>query len=303
MGLFALKVELMPEQPILLVTGASGYLGRHLTARAAESGPVYATYATRPDNISAGAPTPLDITNRQAVLQTITRIAPQAIINCAVAGAGADEQTTMQINAEGARYLAEGAVSVGARLVQVSTDALYDGQQAPYDEQMTPSPISVYGRSKAAAERAVLGVAPTAVVARASLIYGLAEMDRGTQGFIERLEAGDPLILFRDVIRQPVWVETLVTALLKLAFEKTEVAGILHVAGSQAIDRERFGRLMLDWWQVPKRHLAQSGLGASLPHPPPLDLRLVTAKAERLLDMAFPGVDEVLEAATLERGE
>jgi dTDP-4-dehydrorhamnose reductase len=291
----------MSNKPTLLVTGGSGYLGRHLTPRAAETCLVYATYGTDPERIKAGIPESLDVTSRRDVLDLIARLSPRAIIHCAAANPGSDEGMMMQVNAAGSRYVAEGAAAVGARLVHVSSDTVHDGQHAPYDDEAPSAPINLYGRSKAAAEAAVAEVYPAAAIVRTSLIYGLYEMDRGTSGFAERLKAGRPLFLFRDVLRQPVWTESLVTALLKLAFEVMDFAGILNVVGNQELSRETFGRRMLEWWQVEERHLARSGLAADLPHPPPLDLRLTTAKAEKVLRMSFPGVDDVLTRASQAR--
>lgn len=287
----------MSKKPILLVTGGSSYLGRYLTGRAVETGLVYATYATQPAKIKAGNPVQLDLTQQHDVLALITQLTPQAIIHCAAANPGSDERLMMQINAAGSGYVAEGAAAVGARLVHVSTDMVHAGVAAPYADEVSPTPTTLYGHSKAAAEGAVAAASPGAAIVRTSLIYGLAEMDRGTSSFAGRLKSGQPLVLFRDALRQPIWVESLATALLKLAFEVVDFAGFLNVAGSQALSREAFGRRMLAWWQVEGRHLVQSGLAADLPDPPPLDLRLTTDKAERLLKMSFPGVDEVLTRA------
>jgi dTDP-4-dehydrorhamnose reductase len=117
-------------------------------------------------------------------------------------------------------------------------------------------------------------------------------MDRGTAGFIERLNSGQKLVLFNDVIRQPIWVETLAEALLRLV--DNDFSGILNVVGRQALTREAFGRRMLAWWGVEAGDLVQSGRAADISDTIPLDLRMTVDKAERVLHMTFPGVDEVI---------
>lgn len=288
----------MTSQRTLLITGGSGYLGRHLTLRAAEAGfNVYATYHTGAGRITAGHPLPLDVGNRAGVMELITRLSPQAIIHTAAANPGQGNKAVMtRTNSTGSRHIAEAAAATGARLVHLSTDVVHNGRHAPYTDDAPPSPLNPYGRTKAAAEAAVRQVAPAAVIVRTSLIYGLAEMDRGTAGFAARLSAGQPLVLFNDVIRQPVWVETLVEALLRLV--DTPFAGVLNVAGRQALTREAFGRRMLDWWQVSGREQVTAGRAADVSDTIPLDLRLHVHRAERLLQMAFPGVDEVLANAS-----
>jgi dTDP-4-dehydrorhamnose reductase len=117
-------------------------------------------------------------------------------------------------------------------------------------------------------------------------------MDRGTAGFIKQLAQGKQLMLFSDVIRQPVWVENLAEALVKLT--GIEFGGLLNVAGRQALTREAFGRRLLVWWQVDAEDLLTSGRAADISDTIPLDLRLSVGKAEQLLHMDLLGVDEVL---------
>ncbi len=277
----------------ILITGGSGYLGRHLCARAVKTHTVFTTYHTHPNNVKAGEAVRLDLTDQTVVLDVVRRLAPQAIIHTAATNPGqGDEQIMMQVNVEGSRHVAKAAAAVGARLVYVSTDVVHDGRHAPYVDDAPPAPINAYGRSKAAAERVVAEIDSQAVMARTSLIYGLEEMDRGTTGFVERLQRGEPLVLFNDVIRQPVWVENLAEALLKLI--DIDFAGTLNVAGRRALTREEFGRRMLEWWQVDTRDLLSSGRGSDISDTIPLDLRLSVEKAETLLSIDLLGVDEVL---------
>ena len=299
------------SRKILLIIGGSGYLGRHLSRKATETAAyaskfgVYATYHRNVDRVKVGRPVPLDVTNREAVLDRIRELRPHAIIHtAAINPGGGSEEQMMAVNARGSRHVAEAASGVGARLVHVSSDVVHDGQHAPYSDDVLPSPINGYARSKVEAEAAVAELKPQAAIVRTSLIYGLAEMDRGTAGFVERIEAGEVLTLFSDAIRQPVCVDSLGEALLRLAAldaadvasltDASKFAGTLNVAGRQAMTREEFGRKMLAWWNVDLRGLVRSVRAADVCEPIPLDLRLTTDKAERVLHMVFPGVDEVL---------
>jgi dTDP-4-dehydrorhamnose reductase len=254
---------------------------------------LHTTYHTLSQQITAGRPIALNLADRHDVFRVVTGIKPQAIIHAAAINPGRDnDEAMMRINAHGSRYIAEAARAVGARLIYVSTDVVHGGQNAPYDDEAEPSPVNGYGRSKAAGEASVLELVPQAAIVRTSLIYGLRLMDRGTAGFVERLKSGEPLILFNDVIRQPVWVETLVEALLKLV--EIEFGGRLNVAGRQALTRAEFGRRMLDWWGVETGPNIRPGRAADISATIPLDLRMSVDKAEQLLQMTFPGVDEVL---------
>ena len=278
----------------LLITGGSGYLGQYLTTKAAQNYNLYTAYRSHADNVKAGHPVALDLTNAAQVQQLIRELRPDAVIHAAAANPGqSNAEMMMRVNTQGSRYIAQAAAAVGARLVHVSTDMIFDGKNAPYADDAPASPINDYGRSKAAAETAVLETYPAAAIARTSLIYGLDEMDRGTASFVERLERGETLSLFTDVIRQPVWVESLVEALLKLV--EVEINGRLNVAGRQPLTREEFGRRMLAWWGVEPGDRLELVRAADLAPTTPLDLRMSSQKAERLLQMRFPGVDEVLK--------
>ncbi|MCB0209211.1 MAG: sugar nucleotide-binding protein [Anaerolineae bacterium] len=280
----------------LLLTGASGYLGQHVALRAADEYDLYAAYGSNAAGITAGQPIQLDLGSRAAVQQVIERLNPQAIIHAAAVNPGYGDAAAMErVNHQGSRFVAEAAVNVGARLVCVSTDVVHSGHNAPYDDDAVPTPINDYGRTKAAGEAAVLEIDPGAAIARTSLIYGLERMDRGTESFVERLESGQTLKLFSDVIRQPVWVESLAEALLKLV--ESDYAGTLNVVGRQVLNREEFGRRMLSFWGIAIDERVQSGLGADISSTIPLDLRLRYSKAEQRLNLPLYGVDEVLATA------
>ncbi len=283
--------------PTLLITGGSGYLGRYLCRRTAARFPTYTTFLHHKSDTVAGIPHHLDITDAAAVRALVQKISPTAIIHCAASNPGQNERRMLAINRDGTANIAAAAAGIGARLIHVSTDMVHNGDRAPYAASTPPTPITRYGESKAAAEAAITEIYPAAAIVRTSLIYGLEEMDRGTAGFVRRLEAGETLTLFTDQLRQPVWVETLSEALLALAIDYPAFRGILNVAGKQSLSRAEFGQRMLDWWGIDWRGHATFGLAANLPVPSPLDLRLDVSVAEHLLDITFFGVDSVLENA------
>jgi dTDP-4-dehydrorhamnose reductase len=126
-------------------------------------------------------------------------------------------------------------------------------------------------------------------------------MDRGTATFARRLAQGEVVELYRDVIRQPIHADSLATALLRLVSAKVDIAGVLNIAGGQAVNREHYARGLMDWWQVPGRERAQSRRAAELPSSPPLDLRLDLRPSERALGLEFPGFDAELERAHSDR--
>ncbi|MGB7307344.1 MAG: sugar nucleotide-binding protein [Burkholderiaceae bacterium] len=287
----------------LTITGASGYLSQRLLPLAASRASVVGV-ARNTNNIadtnndSTGFPVikqAADLTDYQQIRKLIDTYQPDAIIHAAAATRGADQSQMNRVNHLATRYLAELAGERGIRLVMVSTDMVHAGTNAPYDDDAQPTPINTYGESKAQAELAVASLCPAAAIVRTSLIYGLDHIDHGTRGFADRLENGEPLNLFTDVIRQPVWIETLANALCQLALVDRCVSGPINIVGSQALSRADFAIKMLRYWRSPvatgsdRLRLVSGANVAGIP----MDLRLRCTRAKQL-GWALPGVDEVL---------
>lgn len=277
----------------LLITGGSGYLGRQLVrlaARQAELTLAYTTFSADPLGLRQGAR--LDLRDGPAVARFVADFAPNAIIH--TAGSNRTPDMTAVI-VEGTRHIAAAAQTVGARLVHLSTDSIFDGASAPYDETAAPAPLNDYGRAKATAE-ALVTPHPDAVIVRTSLIYGLDEMDNGTAWMAEALRAGRPVTLFTNQRRNPVWVETLCQACLELAERSSSPVsayrGVLNVAGRQVMTRAEFGLRMLEWWGVTER--ATLLLGEDTSGRWPLHCEMDVGLASRILSVPLLGVDEVL---------
>jgi dTDP-4-dehydrorhamnose reductase len=151
-----------------LVTGADGMLGRDLVGLlGARGAPV--TPLTRRE---------LDITDRQAVLSTLRDARPDVVVNCAgwtaVDLAESREAEALAVNGDGAGHVAAGCALVGARMVQLSTDYVFDGTaRIPYGESAAPAPATAYGRTKLAGEQAVAHALPgRCYIVRTAWLYG-----------------------------------------------------------------------------------------------------------------------------------
>ena len=228
----------------------------------------------------------VDVRQATAVAQLVSTFHPDVIIH--TVGSNRPDDMTAVIE-EGTQHIVWAAEQEGARLIHISTDALFDGQSPPYDENAQPTPMTEYGRAKARAE-AIVSQYANHVIVRTSLIYGLHHMDHGTAWMSKALAEGKPVKLFNNQIRNPVWVETLSRACLELA--ENAYVGILNVAGRQALTRAEFALRLLDWWHIQTRATLTIGPGEGNW---PLDCRLNVARATAVLQTPLLGVDEVLE--------
>lgn len=275
----------------LLITGGSSYLGQHLVPKAiaANTDVLYTFFSQDPLGLPNGRH--LDIRSETAVTQLVANFAPDVIIHTAGSNRGEDMAAVIEL---GAAHITRAAAATGARLIHLSTDVVFSGRDgAPYDETAVPSPVNAYGRAKATAETIVQAYS-NHVIIRTSLIYGLTRMDHGTAWMAEALQAGQPVTLFDNQIRNPVWVNTLVSACRELA-DHHPYTGILNVAGRQVLTRAEFALKLLDWWGISSRQTLTIGpsLGGQWPLNCELDLRRATA----VLATPLPGVDEVCQTA------
>ncbi len=211
----------------VLVTGANGQLGLELRA-------------TLPAGFEFhGADLPeLDITKAEAVLSYVEQLKPAVIINCAaytaVDKAESDSGLAYAVNRDGALHLAAAAKRVGARMVQVSTDFVFDGRQStPYQVTDRPAPLGVYGQSKLEGEQAVTAASVgDALIVRTAWLYS----PHG-QNFVKtmlRLMREKPqLNVVADQVGTPTSATTLAQAIWSLLGCKAP-GGIYHYTDSGA---------------------------------------------------------------------
>ncbi|MEO5633761.1 sugar nucleotide-binding protein [Gaiella sp.] len=241
------------------VTGATGYLGTELVrlAPAATRGRV-------------------EVRDREAVAALLERVRPDVVIHTAYRQ---DGDGAREIVVDGSENIARAVVDVGARLVHLSSDVVFDGRKGgAYLEEDMPSPCTDYGQMKADAEERVLGIAPDAVLVRTSLIVG----GPGHVPSKHELVAHDSSATFyENEIRSPIQVGDLAAALLELA--SLDVSGPLNVAGGDAVSRAELAELIVG-------HAVRR---AEAPPGRPLDCTLDSTRAVSLLRSELRGVRAV----------
>lgn len=295
----------MPMRRVL-ITGGTGYLGRELLRQASRQGiAVGASFHSTPppDGPPAGpagpsawpgAPAPvrwlpLDVRDRQAVAAVLSEVQPDVVFHTAYRQ---NEPDLHAVTTDGARWVAEAAHAIGARLIHLSSDVIFSGNRdTPYTEADVPDPVTAYGEAKAEAERLVSAAYPGAVLVRTSLIYGFDPLDRHTRFALDIAEGNRHEQLFHDEYRCPIVVYDLAAALLELA--ALPFQGIVNIAGSDRVSRYEFGRLLARFHGHDPNRIASASLH-TCSTPRPRDCALDVRLAQRMLNTPLRGVKTVL---------
>lgn len=219
---------------MIVVVGANGMLGRDLMTQLGDR--------ARGVDIED-----IDITSLESTERVLRALHPSVVINCAaytdVDGCEANVETAMQVNGEGVAHLAMSTRMIGALLVHVSTDYVFDGSKgSPYLEDDAPHPMSIYGESKLAGEMNA-AFNPEHIIVRTQWLYGLHG-----KNFVEtmlRLGAEkDELTVVDDQIGSPTWTVDLAKGIMALVDKGCR--GIYHVASSDYCSWNGFAKAIFE---------------------------------------------------------
>lgn len=260
----------------MLLTGAAGLLGTWLRRTAPATASVVPLLRQRPLAGAAGAaeagPTVVraDLRDAAATAEALAAVRPDVVIHAAYS---TDETSIVAAT----QHLAEAAVAVGARLVHISTDAVFSGDGTPRAEGDRPDPVADYGRWKARAEE-IACASDRAVVIRLPLIVSLDPDDHAVATIRRGAAAGTPSPWFDDEVRQPALAADLAPAIWAIAaLDPAAAAGAWHLPGP-----ERLTRLAIAQRVVAALDLDPSAITGG-PTPPglarPRDLHLLAERA------------------------
>jgi len=221
-----------------LVTGAGGMLGRE----------VVSVLSRRGHEVVGLSHRELEVTDRDEVWRAMRRWRPDAVVHCAamtdVDGCEIDPQRAFLVNALGTAHVAAASNAVGAKLVYISTDFVFDGEKEEgYDEFDEPRPINEYGRSKLWGERFVQSLCPRHVIVRTAWLFGF-----GRRNFVsaiaERLEKEGKAKAVTDQVGSPTFTRDLALAICDLL--EAETFGLFHVVNSGRASRFQLARLVAE---------------------------------------------------------
>jgi dTDP-4-dehydrorhamnose reductase len=244
----------------ILLTGASGFLGHAYAQAALRRGHSLTAlfHANEPSLDGLERTVQLDAEQPEALTGICLEWWPDAIINCAAlsnpAAVEADPKKAEKVNVALPRLLAQLATHLGARLIHVSSDMVFDGHSdAPYRSTDMPAPTNLYGQTKLMAEREVLEHNPEdPVVLRLPILMGNSPSGQRSvhEKLLRAIEAGESPRLYCDEIRQPCSAANAAEVMLELT-ERRDLHGIFHWAGDETLSRFEMGQRILKHFGLP----------------------------------------------------
>lgn len=230
----------------ILITGAAGMLGTDAQRIFAEQG--HHVFPTDVGAAAVGAIVPLDITDSHAVRTLFAEVQPDLVFHGAaytnVDGCERDPDLAYKVNALGTWAVASAAEAVGAALVAISTDFVFDGaKKTPYTEFDTPSPLSQYGASKLAGENLARSASRRCYIVRTSWLYGVHGKNF-PYTVINLAKTKPELPIVADQFGTPTYTVDLLNAVLQII--ATGLYGVYHVSNQGETNWEGFARIILE---------------------------------------------------------
>lgn len=286
-------------KPSILVTGASGLLGLSLALETSREYQVYGLVnhhqlKTTPFTVVTG-----DLLAPGVVERLLDELQPDWVIHCAALAnldaCEANPAQAQELNTEVPRKLARIVARSGARLLHVSTDAVFDGKRGNYSETDPPKPVGVYSRTKLAGELAVMEENPEAIIARVNLFgFSLSRQRSLGEFFLYNLQAGRQVKGFTDVFFCPLLANDLAKIFTEMLAR--DLSGLYHVVSSECLTKYEFGlriarRFSLDESLIQPVLVREGGLKA-VRSP---NLTLQTDKLARALGKPAPTISAGIE--------
>jgi dTDP-4-dehydrorhamnose reductase len=288
----------------VLIVGANGLVGQKLTEIFSNDRNFDLLISARQSEAYNKAASfgyvQLDATNLAAVKELVWNFSPEVIINAAaytdVDGCEREKELSWKANVTAVENLITASRLVGARVVHISTDYVFDGKAGPYDETATPNPLSYYGKEKLASENAVRASGENWAIVRTMVVYGVAPKVKKNFAIwlVQELKKGNRVNIVCDQFGNTTLADDLARGIYELVRQNKR--GLYHIAGSDILSRFEFAQKLAK----------EFGFDTSLIHPirtaelnqlaaRPLQSGLITLKAQAELGITFLSSDESLK--------
>ncbi|MBI4547747.1 MAG: dTDP-4-dehydrorhamnose reductase [Ignavibacteriae bacterium] len=283
----------------ILITGSNGLLGQKLVELFSNSDCYSLLLISRQEHSVFQEETlqyrQLDTTNKQGIRKIIEEFEPDIIINTAamtnVDQCETEREAAWKINVNSVEHLVHMAKLVGAHIVHISTDYVFDGKQGPYDELAVPNPINYYGRTKHASENVLRISGIPFTIVRTMILYGTGYNVKTNFGLwlYQNLSEGKVVSVSDDQRGNPTLADDVAYGILKII--ELERSGIYHIAGQDLVSRYDFTLELAHVFGFNKKLITPVKTTAlKQAAPRPLNSGFITLKAQAQLSLHTSGI-------------
>jgi dTDP-4-dehydrorhamnose reductase len=272
----------------ILLTGASGFIGQYLVKYKPENLEIKGTYfSTKPD-LPQIELVQMDLSDIEGFLVN-HKGKYDCIIHCAAEASlgecDKNPEKAFLLNSVATEKLARWSQQQKSRFAFLSTDIVFDGKKELYNEMDIPEPVNIYGKSKLQAEQSITKIHKNAVIIRLALCMG-----RGigkTTSFIDlllsNLENNQPNQLYYDEFRTPVSANFAAETIWTIA--QSTFKGIVHLTGTNKVNRYDLSLAILDYLNLDKKHLLHKVSSSKSTYPRPKDVSMQSNILQQIIKM------------------
>ena len=273
----------------ILVTGSNGLLGQKLAELFSRSTNYNLLLTSKQEHSVFDEEMiryrQLDTTHKRDVQSIVEEFEPDVIVNAAAVTnvdlCETERELAWKANVASVENLVYAAKLTGSKIIQVSTDYVFDGKNGPYSELDRPNPISYYGRTKLASENVIHTAGIPSTIVRTMVLYGAGLNVKANFALwlVQNLSEGKPVRVVDDQIGNPTLADDLAYAILKVV--ELDRSGLYHVSGPDLISRYDVALTLADVFSFNKKLITPVKTEAfNQPAPRPLNSGFITLKAE-----------------------
>lgn len=269
-----------------LVTGSTGLIGRQVVNDLLKSNTdVYSCYHNSTPEY--GIATPIDLEDHNSIIKIVEAIKPDIIIHLAamtnVDQCETEKELAQKLNSRSTAIIAEQAKKLGAFLVYVSTDYVFDGKTGMKKETDKTDPVDYYGQTKLDGEKVVQDIMSSWCIVRTSTPYGIHPTKKSFPLFImQSLQAKIPITVVTDQYTSPTYIPNLSKMIVEVSSRK--IYGVIHLAGSTRISRYDMAEIVAEKLKLDKKLLRPTTMASmNWTAKRPMDSSLNVSRAASLL--------------------
>lgn len=226
----------------VLFTGITGLLGKYFLNTKLSDYEVFGTYHLNPPSLKKNF-VKLDIANRKEVLAIIAKLEPRIVVHAASIGSvdycETHKEEARAVNVEGTKNVLEASKMVGAKIIFTSSNAIYDGNNPPYDEGAETNPLDVYGKTKVEGEELIKKSNTPYVILRLMTMYGWPQKggrSNPVTWVIDELKSRKPINVVNDIFNNHLYAGQAAKAIWDV-IEKKKIEEVYNIAGRECMSR------------------------------------------------------------------